>query len=62
MAKELLKVIHDNGFEGKIKLSFGDSCKAGMGMLDSKDTDRERLGNTSIQHFHKALKLLGEAK
>jgi len=62
MAKEMQEAVLDMGFECRIKRTFGDSCGAGFGMLNSKDDDLETVGEKTINHFYKAAELLQVAK
>lgn len=62
MANELLEVVKQKGFEGKIFTSFGDTQKSGLGMLSSNKEDLQEPGNTTIHHFNRAVALLADAK
>lgn len=61
-ANELLEIVKQNGFEGKVFSSFGDTQQSGCGMLTSSCDDMEEVGNKTIAHFNHAVELLNEAK
>lgn len=61
-ASELLKIVKEKGYEGKLFTSFGDSEQSGCGMLSSFIDDMENAGSTTIEQFNQSVELLEEAK
>lgn len=61
-ANDLLCIVKDAGFDGKIFTSFGGTQRAGCGMLSSAADDMQAPGNTTITHYNTAVNLLKEAK
>ena len=57
-----LKIAEDMGFECKLFSSIGDSSLVGCGVLSSSVDDLNEPGNTTIQHYNRAVELLKEAK
>lgn len=60
-ANDLLNIVRDAGFDGKIFKSFGGTQRAGCGMLSSVPHDRQEPGQTTIRHYNKAVELLKDA-
>lgn len=61
-ANELLKIVWEKGYEGKLFTSFGDSDQSGCGMLFSSIEDMEEAGATTIKQFNQSVELLNDAK
>ena len=61
-ALELLEVVQEKGYEGKLFTSFGDSEQSGCGMLTSSINDMEEAGTRTIEQFNQSVELLKEAK
>lgn len=60
-ANALLELVEKSGFEGKLFSSFGDNEKSGCGMLTSSLDAISLPGDTTIDHFNRALDLLNDA-
>lgn len=61
-ANELLELVREKGYEGKLFTSFGDSECSGCGMLSSSIEDMEEVGDRTIKQFNSSVELLQEAK
>lgn len=61
-ARELLNVVKERGYEGKLFTSFGDSERSGCGMLSSYVEDMEEAGTKTIEQFNQSVELLKQAQ
>ena len=61
-ANNLLNIVQSKGFEGKLFSSFGTEQQVGCGMLNSVEKNCSKPGNTTREHYNKALLLFNQAK
>ena len=61
-ARELLDVVKEKGYEGKLFTSFGDGEQSGCGMLSSSINDMEEAGARTIEQFNQSVELLKQAQ